>query len=231
MSEPWSWCEGNGCPVVVAFCYSIEDRTCGRQASVGSWSCKLRNQWHALFVCVVLNSVIWLASSKGIPLVHCNEYEGSVGLQCYPRCEFLLLVAYSVCHISELLASYFWRSLLYPLNCVPVTGVFFRFVAVDNTNLAAVRTSAVRMASVSIKYTEVDAGGTMQESWQWLNLRLVKRNPVAYCVVSSFTSAIIVGVAENITGTKDTEVVWRSHCSSSTRIVSADTNFIFLCFQ
>jgi len=49
---------------------------------------------------------------------------------------------------------------LYTLNCVPMTGVFVRVVAVGNTNLAAVRTSEVRMTSMYFSggSTEVGAG-------------------------------------------------------------------------
>jgi len=161
MTEPWSWCEGNSCPVVVAFCYSIEERTCGPLASVGSWSCKRRNRWHALSVCVVLNSIIWLASSQGHP---------TRTLQWIRRiCWFAVLTSVRVSVASSLLrVSYQWtvsfiflkEPLVYSLNCVPTTGVFVRYVAVNNTNLAAVRTSEVRMTAVYFIWgsTEVGAG-------------------------------------------------------------------------
>lgn len=154
MTESWSWCEGISCPVVVAFCYSIGERTCGRQASVGSWSYKRRNQWHGLFFCVVQNSVIWLASSQGHP-THTLLWIRRI-------CWFAVLssVRVSVSTPCVTSASYFWRSLLYPLSRVPMTGLFVKFVAVDNTNLAAARTSEVRMTSGYFigGSTEVGAG-------------------------------------------------------------------------
>ena len=47
---------------------------------------------------------------------------------------------------------------MYPLSRVPTTGVFVRFVAVDNTNLAVVRTSEVRITSVYFNGGSTEAG-------------------------------------------------------------------------
>jgi len=189
-----------------------------------------------LFVSVVLILCFGWQAVRDIPLVHCNEYKESLGLRCYPWCQFLLLQLLCVTthqaalSISELLASHFWKSLLYPLSRVPTTGVFVRFVAVENTNSAAVRTSEVRMTSIYFwgGSTEEGAGVPCRRAdsdWMCVWLKGIQQLAVSFLYIGHHRRS----GRKQITGTEGTEVVWRSYCSPSKRIVSADTSFIFLC--
>jgi hypothetical protein len=161
MFETWSWCEGNSC-AVVSFCYLIEERACGRQVLVGYVPVK----WHALFAWSCIPYFGWQAVWVG----HHTRTLECIGLLicditlCARFCYLELLwvtTDWAALGITDLLASYFWRSLLYPLSRVPTTSVFVRFVTVDNTNLAAVRTSEARMTSMYFN------GGLIESAFGW----------------------------------------------------------------